>query len=711
MDLSYSGNPASGVVTVTASITARADGYGHNYSSTFRWWGQGGDGSAGFSFSSPYGGWATKVLRQWSWSQGLNYGSGTTVGVGASLGPIWNGGNPSVVAYLTLPARPYNAPAAPSSVSVSRVSASQATVSWAIASTSDAPVLAQGIERYDQAKGVWERVATVGGSVRSWTDTSLPANDVFTYRVWGDSGKAGGKTQSSQWVTSTVSAPTGVTAVKDSSGNIVVSWTRAYPGAGKFTVYDNGRQVGTVAASTGSSGFSFTHATPDAQTTHSYTVVQTDNGVSSPASSASNTVQLLAAPNAPKLTGPTGNKLTGSITFAWQHNPVDSSVQTAANLRYRVAGASSWTTVAVTTSQSYTVSLAAASYEWQVQTKGLHADYSPWSAVGTFTVADAPGMSIVTPELGLKVNTSRLTVSWTYYQAQNAPQAETQIQVLRVSGRNEEPIEQTTVVGTATSWAMPTPLKDGGSYMILARVKSGHGLWSQWAYTSFTVAFPVPPQPTGVASWDETLGVATISISNPEPDQSLTPVPPAAVSNTIERSVDGGDSWELVADGVAVSGSIVDPECLSKGTTLYRLTAVSDLPSTASVVVELETASDAIWLSGGNGFALAVPLEWDPKHSTSVGLVNRQVHHFAGRRLGVEMAGTQRQRKVNVNATLLDERFDLVGRLEELAYQPAPFLYRDPLGRRIYGSLDGVQTDRAVGGKWAVSASLEEVDR
>ena len=40
---------------------------------------------------------------------------------------------------------------------------------------------------------------------------------------------------------------------------------------------------------------------------------------------------------------------------------------------------------------------------------------------------------------------------------------------------------------------------------------------------------------------------------------------------------------------------------------------------------------------------------------------------------------------------------------------PAPFMYRDPLGRVFYGSLSDVQLDREVGGIWRVSAKLTEV--
>ena len=51
--------------------------------------------------------------------------------------------------------------------------------------------------------------------------------------------------------------------------------------------------------------------------------------------------------------------------------------------------------------------------------------------------------------------------------------------------------------------------------------------------------------------------------------------------NDVYRSVDQGASWELVASGLPLNATITDPECLSYGTTLYRVTAVSALPSSS----------------------------------------------------------------------------------------------------------------------------------
>lgn len=699
-----SGPDASGKVIIHVDYYIEAQsGYTHSWTYPWHWSGTGGSGSQQVTYNSPN---AFAPVRQqlpgWDVAVWAEFGRTTTATFNASLGPIWNGGAPSVSATVTVPARPYLVPAAPSSVSVSRVSDTQATVAFAVSSSGSAPVQSIGIERRSLRDPVWRNLVWLDRSTSgSWTDTTLPSNDRFEYRVrtWNASGYSAYK-QAPSGVVSTVGAPANVRASKQASGNVLVEWDKTYPGGGTFTVFDNGDQVWETPV--GSGPATFLHAA-SAQETHTYTVRQTDAGVVSPLSSPSNTVQLLAAPNAPKLTAPHGAVQVGQVRLQWIHNPVDSTPQQAATVRYRARGASSWDTRTVQDAQEVTVALPVGSFEWQVQTKGLHASYSPWSAISVFDVVDLPGVTILSPDDGATINRSRLIVEWSYFQAQGNAQTQGQVQVYL----GDEMIEQSFSYGSGTSLELSTVFQNERDYTIHVCARSSSGLWSRWTKADIHVSFPAPPQPEVSVSWSEDTGAATVQITNRAPAEGL----PAAVSNTVERSINGGASWEPVAANIGLSTTVTDPECLSNGTTLYRVTATSDLPSSSSTTVELTTSSDAIWLSGGQGFALAVPLAWNPKTAVSSGLANRKVHRFAGRRLPVEMSGVQRVRAVSLSATLLDERIDLLDRLEALSYATAPLLYRDPLGRRIYTSLSGLQMDRALGGTWSVSASLEEVDR
>lgn len=702
-----SGPDANGRVYVAINTYMRTNYTYYNYDGTI---------SGSLTSVSPWS--TTKRLRNsdailmnsWTEWYTAQYGSARTISISLS-GTATGAGPASVATTLTLPARQYDAPAAPTGVTATLVSDTKANLSWSISSTTAAPVQAQGVERWDAQGGVWMRVATLPGSARSWTDTQIAANNRYWYRVWGDSGsKAGPKTESAGFST-TPAAPTGVEAVKNEDHSITITWTNKAPYGGTgFQVLDNGALVGTTAAG----ATSYAHASPDPSVSHTYTVRMTETGglVSAP-SSPSNTVVILTNPGAPTDLSPVGVAPTGVVSLSWSHTAIDSSAQTSARVRYRRSGATDWVTVSVSDgSMSTQAGLAAGAWEWQVRTWGAYqpgqeSGASPWSALASLTVADVPGVAIQSPADGT-VYTPTVTPGWTFFQTQGSVQVAAEVVLVDADGVT---VEARTVTGAGTSLLLATALTNGGSYTVRVRARSGDGLWSPWDEAGFTVAFPAPPAPMVGATWYEVSGLVAVSISNPEPDPAADPVPPAATSNMVERSVDGGATWEMIADGVDVYGSVTDAESLSHGTTLYRVTATSDLPSSAATIVELVTESWSLWISGGDGFTVSVALPWNPVHSLVADLKDRAIVYMAGRSRPLELSGVQTSRSVAISATLTDDEYADIETLAQLATMPAPFLYRDPMGRRIYGSLSGLSLPRALTGLWDVKATITEVDR
>ena len=636
---------------------------------------------------------------------------------GASVTMFW-GGTPSVSVNVTIPPDP---PGAPSGVTASRSSDTEATLTWSASSTSQAPISNFDIERKSVADPSWRRVASVE-NVRSWTDMGIKANDRYQYRIWSWYGSQESSKVSSNEFSTTPAAPGNVAAVKNADGSITVTWTRSSPYAGTgFQIFDNGVQVGTTPSST----LTWTHSSPSTSVTHTYTIRMTETGgLTSAQSAPSNTVQLLAAPNAPTNLSPNGTTIAFEVNnflLTWAHNPVDSSEQTSAQYRFRAQGASTWNTGNVTTDQFVEVSPALFTpgtvYEWQVRTRGAYkpsaeAGFSPWSAVATFSLMNTPGVSISTPKDDSTVNVSRMTVTWTYFQSQGRAQAGAEVQLVQ-DPDGDTPItrESRTVNGTATSFLLTTALADQTSYMVRVRVRSSDGLWSNWDEPTFSVSYPQPPVPQARVSWDDTQGAAHVSVFNPNPEGTEPPT----VYNTVERSIDGGQTWELVMDGLPLNSSVTDPECLVGAPTLYRVTAVSALPSSSATTVELDADSMATWLSGGDGFGQVVRLPYNPSVKVSSGLAEREVQHFAGRTLGVEMAGTARQRTVLIGSLLIEEDPTSTSStsedVEELSYLPAPILYRDPTGRRIYTSMSRPDLSRDHLRRWTLSVTLEEVSR
>ena len=522
IDLSWSGSPDSGWVTVTAVYYLESDGYGHNWTSALHRWGEIA-GDVPVSFYSPWGGTVRIEAARQQVTLPTAYGAGRTYGFGASLGPIWNGGAPSVAAYITVPARQWEVPHAPTAVTAATADGRTATVSWTQPIDAAHPVSSFSVERWESAAtgASWVRVGTVQGSGRSWTDTALRPGRAYWWRVWAWNGRESARV-SSGLVYSAPVVPTAVAAAKTGAGDISVTWAPAgvytHDAYETFDVYDNGTRVATAVRAS-----AWTHSAPDPAVTHTYTVrAVVPSGLVSAHSAPSNTVQLLCRPGVPQATGPVGAQTPGPITLTWLHASLDTTAQTSAQVRYRADGAADWVTAAVGADQSWTTpALAAGVWEWQVRTRGAweageEEGWSPWSAQQRLVVADLPVTGIVSPPSA--VETSRIEVTWSYFQAQSYRQVAAVVSLAPVTqGVAGDPVESATVTGPDTSWAPSASLADSTDWLVSVTVVSETGQRSAPATRLLHVAYPPPAVPVVEAVWDETTGAVGVGITNPAP--------------------------------------------------------------------------------------------------------------------------------------------------------------------------------------------------
>ena len=703
--LDWSGDPSRGSVTVTATVTACSDGYGHNWSNRWSWWGYYGSGSESFSFSSGYGQTVYKQLSQWSFTVPLEYGREKTVTIGASLGPIWNGGNPGVENWITLPARPVELPNAPTNVKASRVSDQQINIEWVAPSSGESnPIDYFVVERRLDESDQWVVVAPVKDAV-SFADLDVAAGHKYSYRVKSDNAAGGSEyVEAERPVFTTPPAPVNVRAVKDADGDIVVSWENKAPYVPtRWEVYDGDKLAALVTLDVEKCRWE--HSSPRLDVTHQYRVVCVGGSMSSAKSEPSNVVQLLARPNTPE---PTSDGLyfpaDEPVTLRWRFNATDSSPQTRFKLQYmlRKSGVQGPVFDKASSKQECTVGvLPQGAYEYWVETWGLHADPSPVSRRALFYVETRPVVSIQSP--GRVVKTSFTDVSWAYSPMGGPVQTKAIVELYRGA---DQLVETQVARGSSASVRLKTYLENGGSYRVSVTAVNAHGVKSKTVSQSFRVEYEQPPTPRVYLEWDDEVGCVRVRVVNPAPEAGK----PAAVRNRVERS-DDGLSWVILTEDLPVSGMILDYQSPSHGSVSYRVTATSELPSSSTTVESIDTQSWAMWIGGGQDFSSTVALRWDPVHSCKMGLAQRKLHRFAGRERPVEMSGRHREKTLSLSAVLFDEDFPLIQRLEELSYLPAPFLYRDPMGRRVYCSISGISVDRALSGKWSVKIEVEEVDQ
>lgn len=580
-------------ISVTAYVYWRAGVNMYDNTNSATWSGFT-SGSAG---STSLNGPGTTRIRTITASVALQSGTSTAT-LTYNQAAVEYSGARSATASTTIPAKVLGVPDAPVMGAITRVSDTRHDVAWTNTNPTDANKPYQSIlfQRSSDSGSTWTTVATLGSTATSYSDTTTTVNQKYRYRTVSQNTGGQGRATSTGDIYTTPKAPTSASAARSGS-DIVVSWTNTATYRSGYRILAS--QAGgayTVLATVGSAvATSYTHSAPAASTwsyqVQSYQVSQSNN-LYSASSPATNTVQLLAPPNAPSLLSPDGSVVAAgeNLAVTWQHNPTDASPQTQYQLRYRTStdGGATWsayTTPAIVTSATSSGVIPSASVtsgllQWQVCTKGNHATFSPWSASAQLTVSGRPSVTITAP--GSSVTSSSITASWTTFDPEGDAQTSAVVTLLDAAG---SVTLWSKTVTTSTSVTV-SGLNNSTSYVLRVRALAG-GLWSTDASQSFSVTFARPPQPTLTVVWQGDTGSALITITNPAGT-------PAAVSNNIYA--DG----VLVASDVGVSGTWVDPTPSLSGV-VYTAEAMSSLPSSRmSDPVTLAVPSGAgIHFNGG----------------------------------------------------------------------------------------------------------------
>lgn len=596
-------------------------------------------------------------------------------------------GTAQVSGSITLPRRPYIAPNAPSNVGVVRSSDTGHTVTWDRNPTAAGPYSDQVVQRWDSAGNVYKTLATVSGTASSYSDRSTVANRRYRWRVRARNSAGTSSYEPSPYVSTTPAAPTGVTAAKTSAGDVLVSWTGSHIHA--LSGYHVGESTdgGQTWSFLGSviSGTSYTHTDPSNLLTHRYrvrAVAGLDNPTLESAWVESNTVQLLAPPAAPSNLSPANGAFDADEdrVFTWNHNPVDTTDQSAYGLQYRVDGGS-WTYVSDATSESAHLLAAGtvpngAVVEWQVRTWGTHGTASPWSAVAVVETSARPTATILAPTGTLNGSTFR--VEWAFYDTEESVQTAHRVALYDDGGDRLEYVSRT---GPAKSVLLGTRAQDGQAYTVGVQVRDGSGVWSLEAREAIQVEYLPPPVGQVSGRWDIDTGTVAIQVSHPEPAADEVP----AVSCEVWRSANGAD-WVRIASGLPLATTVVDMIPATEGVNHYRVVTTSSLPSTVeSPTVAVEVASRGwIYVNAGPAFSQMVKVRDNARTSYAPDRA-RSMHHFAGRMYPVEVAGQARTLKITADVRL-GGGSSTWDEIEALLDQPAPFVFRDSTRREFVGA-------------------------
>lgn len=503
---------------------------------------------------------------------------GSTYFFGAQITGVYSGASPSLQVAVTLPVA---APSATSTPSVTRVSDTSHTLSWSLNSSSSAPYSWVQVQRResvgtDPGLGQWVAVVTLAATATTFTDTSTVANHAYQWRIGVGNASGTATSPPSVIMFTTPASPVGASVAAPSGIDHVISWTRgtlSIETTDRIEVSTDGGATWTQLASVPGSGVaacSWTNPSPTQGPVYKYRVrtVTASNGLAS-GYATTGAVATLAPPNPPTVTLPVGPvDRASAVTASWVHNPVDTTSQTAYELRYRVNGGA-WVTLAGTTAKSRAIPAPGVSgtLEVQARTRGMHATFSEWSASVTVTLAARPTALINSPSGSW--SSATVTVTWGFNAADGGTQVAVEVELLDAAGTRMGATWVGTTEWTAVLSGADQRVAHGVAYSVRARVRSSTGVWSLWDVSAFTVAYTPPLTPLLAVAWNRATGSTVLSVDNP----AISDGEVATVRNDIERRA-GTGAWEKIFAGVPVGATVVDPIPLL-GLNVYRVIAYS----------------------------------------------------------------------------------------------------------------------------------------
>lgn len=351
----------------------------------------------------------------------------------ASLSGAYNGATPSKSVSSNIPARPYAAPASPSNVNVSRISDGSHKITWTNRDTAGEPWDRVRVQIDVLANGAWNGdVGTPGGGSTSFTDSSTGANQKYNWRVRSENSVGDSSWVETPFILTTPAAPTGASMGGTVSAPVVTWTNQASYSEYNTEVWRSVNGAWSLVATRASGVTSFTDAVSASdkvkyKVRHKTTAGAQGTLYSAYSGETAETPGITSPPNAPTGLSPAGINVDPTLpqTWSWQHNSTDQSAQTEYELRHRLVGTTTWTTVsAVTSTQSRQMPAdlypEQASVEWQVRTKGADPTYSPWAEPVQFqTSVAAIAPDPVKIPMVLDLHSGRMEASTTAYELRN----------------------------------------------------------------------------------------------------------------------------------------------------------------------------------------------------------------------------------------------------------------------------------------------------
>lgn len=528
----------------------------------------------------------------------------------------FNGGTSSASCNVSVPGVTYLKPNPPKNVTWTRASDSSVRCAWQAAWDNAARKPWHQLHLWIRERvggggwGAWTARATLNWDATNYTYGNLKPNAHYQFGMWA-SNPAGESTHvdNTAGIHTTPAAPRSVNVTRVSSGRVCITvdvsnsyatsvtverlfdgtWTAvgaASPVNGQATLEDTSVPAGVVQ-------YRALGRVPVYGT-------DTGRGMLSSAWASSVTVSTIETPKAPTVTVPATIPPVGATAMvSWTPTHPDGSAQTAAQVKITrplgggdetrdITGDVTLAAVTCPTPGDYTV---------QVRTKGLAADWGPWSSVRSWHVANPPSVSLKPIEGTDVVTQLPIVVEWTASDWDGI--ARQQVHIVHdgmvVYSVTASPADRMLTIPAASY--LPV---NGSVLLIEVSVRSGNGL-STTSSRQVTVAYTPPAAPRGVCTLSD--GYMMMVQATAGTDTSA----PATAHLMVER-VDSDGVAETIADSVQSGGFGFDYLPPLGVDYAYRVTAVSASGAVASTDIPARIDSDCVVFNFGLDASEVLPV-------------------------------------------------------------------------------------------------------
>ena len=713
VDLDWNDSQTDTLYTYAPFITAYSNGYYSDPYIGMEWW-LWVDGSLITSGSgdTSYEGYSSVLDTYTARTIARDYGVEHTVRIRQVFSDFYGaaGKVATIDNTITVAARPYSVPTAPSSVAASRVSDTQASLSWG--NESSAAGLWQEIVILRSTDGnTYTQIASITSgapTATGYTDNTVYANHSYRYKVKSKNSAGSSVYVESGYIYNTPAAPSGLTATKTGASKVTLAWTDNANTESGFTISrtvdagENWTDIGSAAAD--ATGYVDSSAPGG---TVAYRVKATRSTLVSAWSNTSNSVTTIAAPAAPTILNAWGayTEDASTLRLSWQHNSLDGSAQSAADIFFTRNGVDASGTIS-SANGYYDIDISSLApgdvVSAKVRTYGLHADPSTWSALSSTTLAAAPLANITTPVSDeSEVADIPLTVAWDY--TDDFAQVAWDL-VLSKDGSTVKAYFGTTEQTCAITSEY---LVNSTDYDLSLTVYSGSGL-SGTARRSFATNYLAPSVPNVSAVFDlDTLSAYITGLNGA--DASGIPATNHLSLVRIE-TFHGTTETEVLLDPIPSGSTFIDYTPRLGQDVIYRVMAAASNGAYSYTDATLDTSSthQASAFNFGAGYANVCVMADDAEVSLQASDDSAEMI-FAGRPDPVLYEGEHTFVKPSFSASIKDaEKEAAVYALQDNGGRK--IVFRDPIGYRCNAHAT-VNIDRSPGSrKISVGVSMSKVE-